>query len=255
MLVSSQGVILKIFPYSNTSIICNVFTQDRGKLTFIAKGIRKPKNPLLSILQPFNLLEFNYYYKKNRSMHLIKEADILFSFNHLRNNLHTILIGSTILDIINKLFEEEYPQEVIFRLTYKTLNQLSSDTKNIKILFVFFLFHLSKQLGFMPNIERCHSCNVLFEHDVIFSSSAQSLICENCNIHNAFDTDFVISYDCLSQFKLINKIHINNIVDIQISSLHLKEIFNFLIAFMKGNINNMHKIKGIKEITKIYHEQ
>ena len=253
MIVSSQGIILRIFPYSNTSIICNVFTKEHGKLTFIAKGIRKPKTPLLSILQPFNLLEFNYYYKKNRSMHLIKEADILFSFNHLRNNFSTILIGSTILNIINRLFEEEYPQEVIFRLTYKTLNQLSPDNKYSKILFVFFLFHLSKQLGFMPNIERCHSCNILFEHDVIFSLSSNSLICSNCNIHTTLDTDFVISYESLCKCVLINKTHINSIMDIQISSLHLKELFNFLITFMNSNINHMHKIKGIKEITKIYH--
>ena len=82
MIHSSQGIILKVFPYSNTSLICNVFTKEHGKLTFIAKGIRKPKNPLLSILQPFNLLEFQYYYKKNRSMQLIKEADILISLKH-----------------------------------------------------------------------------------------------------------------------------------------------------------------------------
>tara|TARA_B110001454_G_scaffold217261_2_gene242180 strand:- start:352 stop:1119 length:768 start_codon:yes stop_codon:yes gene_type:complete len=255
LIVSSQGIILKIFPYSNTSIICNVFTKEHGKLTFIAKGIRKPKNPLLSILQPFNLLEFNYYYKKNRSMHLIKEADILFSFNHLRNNFSTILIGSTILNIINRLFEEGYPEEVIFRLTYKTLNQLSSNKQHSKILFIFFLFHLSKQLGFMPNFERCYSCNILFKHDVIFSLRSNSLICSNCNIHNTLETDFVISYESLSKCALINKTHINSIIDIKISFLHLKELFNFLIAFMNSNMNHMHKIKSIKEITKIYHAE
>ena len=69
-----------------------MFTKEHGKLTFIAKGIRKPKSPLLSILQPFNLLEFQYYYKKNRSMQLIKEADILISFLQLRDYLSTIII-------------------------------------------------------------------------------------------------------------------------------------------------------------------
>ena len=44
-------------------------------------------------------------------------------------------------------------------------------------------------------------------------------------------------------------------MDIQISSLHLKELFHFLITFMNSNINYMHKIKGIKEITKIYHAE
>ena len=38
MILSSKGIILKVFPYSNTSIICNVFTDSHGKLTFIAKN-------------------------------------------------------------------------------------------------------------------------------------------------------------------------------------------------------------------------
>ena len=118
MISSSQGIILKVFPYSNTSVILNVFTEDFGKLTFIAKGIRKPKNPLLSILQPFNLLEFQYYYKKNRSMQLIKDADILISFDHLRSDLKSIFFASTILNIINRTFEQEYPNSIIFRLIY-----------------------------------------------------------------------------------------------------------------------------------------
>ena len=153
MILSSKGIILKVFPYSNTSLICNVFTDDYGKLTFIAKGVRKAKSPLLSILQPFNLLEFQYYYKKNRSMQLIKEADIVISFDKLRNQLSTIVLGSVLLNIINKIFENEYPNTTVFRLIYKTLNKLSSNNKDNKKFFLFFMFHLCQQLGFLPNIK------------------------------------------------------------------------------------------------------
>ena len=82
---------------------------------------------LLSILQPFNLLEFQYYYKKNRSMQLIKEADILISFLQLRDHWSTIIIANTILIMINKIFEEEYSNETIFRLIYRILSKLSSN--------------------------------------------------------------------------------------------------------------------------------
>ena len=46
------------------------------RLTLISKGVRKAKNPQLSILQPFHLLDLTFYYKKNRTMHILKEADI-----------------------------------------------------------------------------------------------------------------------------------------------------------------------------------
>ena len=254
MIAESQGVILKVFPYSNTSVILNVFTKERGKLTFIAKGIRKPKNPLLSILQPFNLLEFQYYYKENRAMQLIKDADILISFDHLRNNLNTIFFASTILNIINRIFEQEYSNPIIFRLLYKILGYLSSNDTHNKLYFIFFLFHLSKQLGFMPNFERCNVCNMLFEYDAIFSLSSHSLICSNCNIHNVLDTDIIISNGSLSCLNLINTTNINKITELKISSINLKELYVFLISFMKCNMAYMDNIKGLEKIECMYHD-
>ena len=221
MLLSSKGLVLKVFPYSDTSIISNIFTDDYGKLTFIVKGIRKPKKPLLSILQPFNLIELQYYYKRDRGIQLIKEADIIISFEKLRNNFSTIIIGSTILNIINKVFEKEYSNDVVFRLIYKTLNKLSDINYHNKIYFLFFIFHLNKQLGFMPNIDEAKN---------------------EINQKGAFFLD------------QINETHIDELLTIEIDSDTLKKTYNFLIFFMKYHINSMGNIKGLEQIEKIYNE-
>ena len=218
MLVESKGLILKVFPYSNTSIICNIFTNNFGKLTLMVKGVRKPKKPLLSIIQPFNLVEIQYYYKKNRGIQLIKEADIIISFDKLRDNINSILFGSLILGIINKIFEKEYPNEIIFRLIYKTLNKLSTDNNQNKIIFLFFLFHLNKQLGFMPTIKN--------------------------NSELSDSSKFFLNN--------INKTHINDIFDINVTNDILLESYYFIIHFMKIHINYMTNLKGLDKIEKIY---
>ena len=222
MLLSSKGLVLKVFPYSNTSVICNIFTDDYGKLTFIVKGIRKPKKPLLSILQPFNLIELQYYYKKDRGIQLIKEADIVISFERLRNNFSTIIIGSTILNIINKVFEKEYSNEIIFRLIYKILNKLSHIDAHNKIYFIFFIFHLNKQLGFMPTVNE---------------------------VKNAIADDGALFLD------QINETHIDKLLDIDINSNLLKKTYNFLIFFMKCHIHSMSNMKGLEQIEKIYNDK
>lgn len=218
MLVESKGLILKVFPYSNTSIICNIFTNNFGKLTLMVKGVRKPKKPLLSIIQPFNLVEIQYYYKKSRGIQLIKEADIIISFDKLRDNINSILFGSIILGIINKVFEKEYPNEIIFRLIYKTLNKLSKDNNQNKMIFLFFLFHLNKQLGFMPTIKN------------------NSELSESCNFF----------------LNTINKTHINDIFDVHVMNDNLLESYYFIIHFMKIHINYMTNLKGLEKIEKIY---
>lgn len=218
MLVESKGLILKVFPYSNTSIICNIFTNNFGKLTLMVKGVRKPKKPLLSIIQPFNLVEIQYYYKKNRGIQLIKEADIVISFDKLRANFNSILFGSIILGIINKVFEKEYPNEIIFRLIYKTLNKLSKDNNQNKIMFLFFLFHLNKQLGFMPTLKN--------------------------NLELSESSKFFLND--------INKTHINDIFDIKVVDENLLECYYFIIHFMKIHINYMTNLKGLEKIEDIY---
>ena len=222
MLLSSKGLVLKVFPYSNTSVICNIFTDDYGKLTFIVKGIRKPKKPLLSVLQPFNLIELQYYYKKDRGIQLIKEADIVISFERLRNNFSTIIIGSTILNIINKVFEKEYSNEIIFRLIYKILNKLSHIDAHNKIYFIFFIFHLNKQLGFMPTVNE---------------------------VKNAIADDGALFLD------QINETHIDKLLDIDINSNLLKKTYNFLIFFMRCHIHSMSNMKGLEQIEKIYNDK
>ena len=218
MLVESKGLILKVFPYSNTSVICNIFTNNFGKLTLMVKGVRKPKKPLLSIIQPFNLVEVQYYYKKNRGIQLVKEADIIISFDKLRTNSNSILFGSIILGIINKVFEKEYPNEIIFRLICKTLNQLHKDNNKNKIMFLFFLYHLNKQLGFMPTIK----------NNSELSDSSKFFLND------------------------INKTHINDIFNINVMDDNLLESYYFIIHFMKIHINYMTNLKGLEKIEKIY---
>ena len=132
MILSTQGIVLKVFPYSNTSVICNVFTRIKGKMSFIAKGIQKPKNPTISILQPFNILEIQYYYKDGRNIQMIKEVDIDKTFCSIRNNLSSILFGGAILSISNRILEPYYENDVIFRLISKSLGNLGSNENDNK---------------------------------------------------------------------------------------------------------------------------
>ena len=46
--------------YGETSIIADVFTQKSGKISFIAKGAKKPKSKFFGYLVPFQKLKITY---------------------------------------------------------------------------------------------------------------------------------------------------------------------------------------------------
>lgn len=52
-LESQHAYILHTRPYRETSFLCELFTRDQGRLSVIAKGVRRPKSRGRGLLQPF----------------------------------------------------------------------------------------------------------------------------------------------------------------------------------------------------------
>ena len=54
MIYTTDAIVLNNRKYSDSSLICNLYSKDYGKLSIIAKGVRKVKNLNGAILQPLN---------------------------------------------------------------------------------------------------------------------------------------------------------------------------------------------------------
>ena len=117
------------------------------------------------------------------------------------------------------------------------------------------MFHLSKQLGFMPNIYECHLCNRSFMNEGIFSYSLKSFLCSNCNKQYASELNIILNSENLKFLNSIDKTNINEISKLHISSTGLHELYIFLISFMRCHIQHMNNLKGFEEIEKFYYEQ
>ena len=91
MLVKTNAIVLKRIPYSDTSLICHLFTKDRGKVTILAKGTRRPKKSIGALLEPINRIQLQYYHKNSRDIQILKDADFIQHYSRLRNNLNQII--------------------------------------------------------------------------------------------------------------------------------------------------------------------
>ena len=76
MISTTQAIVLNTHQYGDTSLICNLFSEDYGKLSVISKGARTLKNSDRATLQPLNYIELCYYYKSKRNIQFLKEASI-----------------------------------------------------------------------------------------------------------------------------------------------------------------------------------
>ena len=58
--VLQEGFVLHYKLYRETSLILEIFTQEFGKLSVIAKGARKLRSKFSGLLQPFRLIKLSW---------------------------------------------------------------------------------------------------------------------------------------------------------------------------------------------------
>ena len=66
MIVHTEAVVLKRFPFGETSMIARCFTREEGKVSVIIRGAKKKKPHYTSFFQPINYLDLIYHFKPKR---------------------------------------------------------------------------------------------------------------------------------------------------------------------------------------------
>ena len=140
----TEAILLHSRNYSETSLICELFTRKHGRVSVIAKGARSKKNKFQNIAAP-NILSSVNYSGKSELKTLVSWEEITH-FSILGKNLKILLYLN---ELIFKLLEKENKQDRIFESLinfYKVL--VSGDAKNIEISLREFEYFLICELGY-----------------------------------------------------------------------------------------------------------
>ena len=140
----TEAILLHSRNYSETSLICELFTRKQGRVSVIAKGARSKKNKFQNIAAP-NILASVNYSGKSELKTLVSWEEITH-FSILGKNLKILLYLN---ELIFKLLEKENKQDRIFESLidfYKVL--VSGDAKNIEIALREFEYFLICELGY-----------------------------------------------------------------------------------------------------------
>ena len=84
MIIKSKAIVIKAFPYGETSLISRVLIDNGQKLSIMIKGAKSLKSNKTALFQSMNLIHMTYYHKENREMQLFKEGHLIDSFPHIK---------------------------------------------------------------------------------------------------------------------------------------------------------------------------
>ena len=140
----TEAILLLSRKFSETSLICELFTRKNGRVSVIAKGARSKKNKFQNVAAPNILANINYSGKSE--LKTLTSWEEIKYFQILGKNLKILLYLN---ELIFKLIEKEVKQEKIFDAVinfYKILEL--GEAKNIEISLREFEYFLICALGY-----------------------------------------------------------------------------------------------------------
>jgi DNA repair protein RecO (recombination protein O) len=150
---STHALVLKRVNTGESDRIVTLFTQDYGKIVSVAKGVRQMKSSKRAFLEPGNLV--NAYFIRTKSLPLLTQAQLLTDHQGCKSSLIKMRQLSQTLEIIDRLFVEEQPEELLFVEVQELLASLSQDGSNT-VSVRDRLTSIITQLGYQPPRDTRH---------------------------------------------------------------------------------------------------
>lgn len=151
MLIKAEGLVLKCFPYSDTSLIAKIFTREHGLVSIIVPGGRNSRNRTGNLMQPTQLLELDMYWKEQSNFQKIKECRALTIYSGLYADFSRKAIALFMCEVLSALLEEKEQNEELFNFVQYSLQELD-EAPHVPALYPsVFLLSLSNVLGFYPS--------------------------------------------------------------------------------------------------------
>lgn len=175
----AAGLVLHSRQSGEADIVARVLTAEFGKTNFIFKGLKKSKKRSLAAGDPGTLLDLMYYQHDNREFQVVHEFRVVRHRPDIRTDLARILHLYYLLELVDRTTGHGDPQPRIFALASAAIDALA-ETSNHVHLSAFFLLHLLRFHGVLPDFRRCGVCGRTDFSSFTLDTPGFLPVCERC---------------------------------------------------------------------------
>lgn len=239
MLSKNNSIVLSKLKYRDHDLIVKCYTEQRGVVSYMLRGVLKSKKGLSKTVyfQALSQLQIEENYKPNQSLHFISET----KFNYIYKSLHTnIYKGAIVLflsEILSNVLKEEEKNEDLFQFITAALQYLDNEDhfSNFHLLF---LLKLTRYLGFQPEN--------LKNNDAYFNLESGVFEASNHGIYS-------ISGENLTLLKRLLGTNFDDLNTIKINAKQRQEFLNMLLYYFELHLGSFKKPKSLQVLNDVFH--
>ncbi|EJF52484.1 DNA repair protein RecO [Saprospira grandis DSM 2844] len=153
MLKQIEGLVLRTVDYSESSVICDLFSRELGRRSYMVHGVRKPKAKITkALLRPMSWVELVVYHNEERDLNKVKEIRPSYIYQIIPFDIARSNMALFMVELAQKGLQEEGPQEELYNFLWVYFNQLDQkESPAWANLHLHFMVHFSAELGFCPS--------------------------------------------------------------------------------------------------------
>ncbi|MBL9138815.1 MAG: DNA repair protein RecO, partial [Verrucomicrobiales bacterium] len=102
----TTGIVLRIRPLTETSLIVQWLTADAGRISTVARGARRPKSAFRGKLDLFHEADLTFRRSRSSDLHTLSEVALLGTFEALRldwRKLRQASYGVTLVELATEV--------------------------------------------------------------------------------------------------------------------------------------------------------
>lgn len=176
MITTTKAIVLKSADFQESSKIITVLSEKHGKISLMARGVKKPKSNLAGLIEIGNMLDVVYYYKGNRGIQNLTQASINYQSLSFRSDFEKAALLYASLELISQLVHENEEQQAIYAFSENLIRWLGEEKETKASIFVYVQIRLAELMGIGldENIEHISESVFLNISGGLISNSADS---------------------------------------------------------------------------------
>jgi DNA repair protein RecO (recombination protein O) len=177
--LKTEGIVIRSLRYGEADRILHLYTPGRGRISAIAKGVRRAKSRFGGRLEPFFRLDL-VLYEGRSDLLTVTSVETLAAHPRLREDAGALDGAARACEAVARVFDDGDPHAGVYHLLANELALLDRDPALAgRANALAFRLKLLLAAGFAPQLAGCAACGER-EHLAGFSGAAGGVVCAAC---------------------------------------------------------------------------
>jgi DNA repair protein RecO (recombination protein O) len=181
--VAQPALLLRRFPYGESSLVLHALTPDEGRVSWLAKGAYRPSSGFFAVFDLFDTLDVRWSTTPGRELGLVNRGSVARRRNRIAGDLARYRVALSVLELAHLTAREGHEERTLFGWLESTLDLLQGGRARPELVAVAADLGLLVANGLAPALERCASCGARPAErgdTVAFSAALGGRLCAAC---------------------------------------------------------------------------